>query len=118
MRKSPGKLVQNVLNTYLVSFDKIPWEIGSKCTKYLLSIDKISWDIGSKCTKYLVSIDKISCKIGSKSLDMTTMYNFHLIPTAVWQDPLGNWFKMSIYNFYLILIEIDEQNLWGVEVQI
>ena len=80
-----------------MEYDRTCCKIGSKCTKYLVSIDKISWEIGSKCTKYLESIDKISCKIGSKSLDMTTMYNFHLIPTAI---AMGHWFKMSMYNFY------------------
>ena len=30
LTKSPGKLVQNVLNTYLVSINKISWENGSK----------------------------------------------------------------------------------------
>ena len=59
LTKSPGKLVQNVLNTYLVSINKISWENGSKqlepISQQILTLsnqvrtDKICWEFGSKC---------------------------------------------------------------------
>ena len=67
MTKSPGKLVQNVLNTYLVSIDKISWENGSKqlepISQQILTLsnhvrtDKICWEFGSKCLD-MIEIDE------------------------------------------------------------
>ena len=67
LTKSPGKLVQNVLNTYLVSINKISWENGSKqlepISQQILTLsnqvrtDKICWEFGSKCLD-MIEIDE------------------------------------------------------------